>query len=196
MEFPKPNFTVDTVVFGYNFSDEKLSILLGRRKNEPYSGELSLAGGFVNEFEEPCAAAVRELKEETGLDLPSEALLDLSLRWKDADPRGWRISKPFAALVIIDNEGNYANDVTDDGELTYTPLNPNDDLEDVKWYSLDILTEQLAFDHNEIIGEALGELVEHAYDKVNHGFLPNVLTLYDIECIQENIEEFVNRKDN
>ena len=42
-------------------------VLLVRRTMEPYAGLWSIPAGFVNAFEDPARAALRECKEETGL---------------------------------------------------------------------------------------------------------------------------------
>lgn len=44
-------------------------LLLGRRAYEPSAGMWDLPGGFLEEDEHPLTALVRELREETGLDV-------------------------------------------------------------------------------------------------------------------------------
>lgn len=61
--FPRPNVVVLVVV------EHEGKILLGRRKMEPGRGKWSFLGGFVNREETVAQAAVREIKEETGLDV-------------------------------------------------------------------------------------------------------------------------------
>lgn len=46
-------------------------VLLIRRGNEPHVGGLAFPGGYVDELETAEMAVARELKEETGLDIPS-----------------------------------------------------------------------------------------------------------------------------
>jgi ADP-ribose pyrophosphatase YjhB (NUDIX family) len=52
-------------------------VLLTRRVNEPYRGLWTLPAGFVNAYEDPAAAAVRECREETGLEVHITALVDV-----------------------------------------------------------------------------------------------------------------------
>lgn len=61
--FPRPNVVVMTVV------EHQGAILLGRRAMEPGKGKWSFIGGYVNRDEHVPDAAVREVKEETGLDV-------------------------------------------------------------------------------------------------------------------------------
>lgn len=44
-------------------------LLLAIRKYEPYKGEYDLIGGFLSPKEKPQEALIREVKEETGLDI-------------------------------------------------------------------------------------------------------------------------------
>ena len=56
---------VDCIIFG--FEDNKLKLLLGKRKMDPGRGEWSLYGGFVDATESVDEAANRVLFELTGL---------------------------------------------------------------------------------------------------------------------------------
>ena len=55
---PKLLVSVDCIVLG--FENKKLQLLVGKRKVEPYSGKLSLYGGFVREDESLKEAAQTE----------------------------------------------------------------------------------------------------------------------------------------
>ncbi len=52
-------------------------VLLVRRTLDPFAGKWSIPAGFVNAFEDPQAAALRECREETGLTVEIDELFDL-----------------------------------------------------------------------------------------------------------------------
>ncbi len=52
-------------------------VLLVRRTNEPLQGLWSIPAGFVDALEDPQAAAVRECREETGLEVCLTGLVDV-----------------------------------------------------------------------------------------------------------------------
>ena len=65
-KYPHPSVTTDCVIFG--FDGTKLQVLLVERGLEPYKGKWAFPGGFVKMDESCEEGALRELKEETGLD--------------------------------------------------------------------------------------------------------------------------------
>lgn len=77
-----------------------LQVLLIERDNEPFRGMGALPGGFLRVNERPEDAAVRELREETGLDATRFHLEQLPLYGDpDRDPRGRVVSVPYLAVV-------------------------------------------------------------------------------------------------
>jgi 8-oxo-dGTP diphosphatase len=93
MPAPKtPLVAVDIII---ELSDQpNRPIVLIERKNEPHGW--SLPGGFVDVGETVEAAAVREAREEIGLDVELRALLGVYSDPK-RDPRGHSISVTFVA---------------------------------------------------------------------------------------------------
>ena len=133
-DWPRPAVTTDIVVLADR--EAGLSILLIRRKGEPFAGQWALPGGFLDQGETLPACAARELKEETGLVAPDLTLVG-AYGDPGRDPRGWTVSVAWLARVSAD-------------------LSPvaGDDAAEVGWFAIDALPE-LAFDHGRIVAEAL-----------------------------------------
>jgi ADP-ribose pyrophosphatase YjhB (NUDIX family) len=106
-------------------------IVLIERKNPPHGW--AIPGGFVDYGETVESAAVREAKEETGLDVQLTALLGV---YSDPsrDPRHHTISTVFVASAA-------GQPVADD------------DAADAGVFTEDTLPEEIAFDHREILKE-------------------------------------------
>lgn len=62
-------------------TDEAGRLLLVRRTIEPFAGYWDIPGGFLEADEHPEAGAVRELREETGLDVELTGLLGIYMDW-------------------------------------------------------------------------------------------------------------------
>jgi ADP-ribose pyrophosphatase YjhB (NUDIX family) len=90
--FEDPKVAVGVVVV------QNGSVLLTRRIYEPGKGKWSIPAGFMNAHEHPQAAAQRECREETGLDVQIDALLDiLSGR---THPRGADLLLVYRASMV------------------------------------------------------------------------------------------------
>jgi ADP-ribose pyrophosphatase YjhB (NUDIX family) len=125
--YRNPFPTVDAVVFRDN------KVLMIERKNFPAGW--ALPGGFVDYGESAEGAVTRELLEETGLRAHTLKLLGVYSA-PGRDPR-------FHTLTVV-----YAAEA--DGDPT-----ASDDARDVNWWSVDALPGNIAFDHRQIIQEAL-----------------------------------------
>jgi len=75
-------------------------VLMLERKQQPLKGYWVLPGGFIDYEETPREAAVREAKEETGLKVRIDYLLD-AYRIED-DPRGMHIEIVFKGTILSD----------------------------------------------------------------------------------------------
>ena len=87
-ENKSPKLTVDVLI------EDKGTILLIQRKGEPFDGKWALPGGFVEYGETVEQAAVREVKEEVGIDVQLEGMLGVYSD-PDRDPRGHIVSIVF-----------------------------------------------------------------------------------------------------
>ena len=137
-EYQKPSLTSDAVVLCGKANEMKL--LLIRRGNQPFQGQMALPGGFTNPGEPVLLTCLRELEEETGLILNAHQAIPLSFRGKPGrDPRGWTVTQPF--LFWLEQEVSVKG--MDDAELA-------------EWVPLQEI-KRLAFDHGAVLCEALGK---------------------------------------
>ena len=88
--------TTDCVIFTYE--DRQLKVLLVRRGGEPYQGSWAFPGGFLQMRETAKDGALRELREETGLEASAVGELGV-FSDPDRDPRERVITIAFYALV-------------------------------------------------------------------------------------------------
>ncbi|UII20112.1 NUDIX domain-containing protein [Fulvivirga ligni] len=133
--------TVDAVIFNEPDAYDR-SVVLVKRKNDPFKGLWTLPGGFVEDDEDLSVAAARELEEETSVGIDHTSLVQLgAFGTPGRDPRGRAVSVAFA------------------GEMTASEhqLVGADDAEAAEWFPVNDLPE-LAFDHADIIRAALEKL--------------------------------------
>lgn len=164
----KPSVTVDIVIF--TIKDDGLKVLLIKRKSPPYKDKWAIPGGFIHVRETLDEAALRELKEETGVgDVYLEQLSTFGN--PDRDPRKRVITVAYYSLVSADKLSPKAGS----------------DAEDVNWFSLKDLPE-LGFDHDQIIQCSI-ERLRSRLNNLNLGFkfLPDEFTLSELQRVYEII---------
>lgn len=92
-EYKNPALTVDTII-----ADDGRVVLI-KRLNEPFKDCWAIPGGFVEYGEEVEKAAIREAKEETGLDIELTKLVGVYSR-PDRDPRGHTVTVAYTAKIV------------------------------------------------------------------------------------------------
>lgn len=88
------------------FNEDKSKILLINRADHPFVNKQAFPGGFYLPTDETIeAAATRELKEETSVDITitEDNLLKITSD-KDRDPRGWVISAAYIGKIVYLSE--------------------------------------------------------------------------------------------
>jgi ADP-ribose pyrophosphatase YjhB (NUDIX family) len=159
--------TVDIVLF--TIRERQLHVLLIRRLAKPFENRYALPGGFVVEHESVDAAAVRELREETGVN---DVYLEQLYTFGDPkrDPRGRVITVAYYALVPPTQA-----------------LQAGTDAADAAWFPIADLP-PLAFDHRKIV-EYAHQRLRNKLDYTSVGFelLPDKFTLPELQRVHEAI---------
>ena len=166
-DYPRPSVTVDCVVFGYEAS-KLLQVLLIRRKLAPFKRDWALPGGFVLMDESVDEAAVRELKEETGVE---NAFLEQLYTFGavERDPRDRIISVAYYALINLQS------------------VQAASDASDAQWFDVQVV-EALAFDHQQILEVAIARLRSKIrYEPIGFELLPKAFTLTQLQQLYETI---------
>jgi 8-oxo-dGTP diphosphatase len=160
---------VDAVVFGYD-PEKGISILLIRRKYEPFQKVWALPGGLVANDESLEDAVRRELREESGVDVNYLEQL-YSFGKPDRDPRNRVVTVAYFGLV---RPSDYQ-------------LSAQTDAEDVAWHSIDQIP-KLAFDHKAIIDLAITRLRgKIAYEPVGFELLDKKFPFSDLENLYQTL---------
>lgn len=145
-DWPRPMVSVDVAVFTYSESKAEWRkpswrLLLIKRNNEPFKGRWALPGGFVEIDEEIEDSAARELAEETGLKgVPLEQLHTFGEIGRD--PRGRQITIVFTGIAKSGQD----------------KIKAGDDAAEAKWFDIEKLPKDLAFDHDKVTRFAIEKL--------------------------------------
>ncbi len=127
LPFPVPALTVDTIIL----RDDGAFVMI-KRNYEPFKDYWALPGGFVEIGETVEEAAMREAREETGIEIKIQKLVGV---YSDPsrDPRRHTVSICFLAKPVS-------------GELK------SGEEGEVKWFTS--LPEKIAFDHEKMLRDA------------------------------------------
>ena len=132
-KYPRPAVTADCVVMT---KDAVPQVLLIERGADPYKGCWAFPGGFMNMDETTEQCAIRELEEETGIEVTDIKQIGAYSK-VDRDPRGRTITVAYLALVS-----------------SPIPVTGQDDAAKAQWFPIDNLP-SLAFDHEDIMRDAI-----------------------------------------
>lgn len=169
-EFPRPAIAVDCVVFGLDEQD--LKVMSIRRGIPPFEDRWALPGGFVRLDESLEAAALRELKEETGIE---QVFLEQLYTFGevDRDPRDRVVTVAYYALI----------------NLVEHRIQATTDAKDAAWFPVSN-PPKLAFDHDKILAAALARLKGKVrYEPIGFELLPQKFTLSQLQKLYETILE-------
>jgi 8-oxo-dGTP diphosphatase len=117
-------------------------VLLSKRGIEPFKGCWDIPGGFLEPGEHPQDGMLREIKEETGLDVRVIDLLGVYMdQYGDGGAAEWTLNF-YYVVEPVSGEPRAADDVTE-----------------LHWFPLEQLPEKMAFTHEY---EVLRDLQEFA----------------------------------
>lgn len=154
--------SVDAVVFGYE--EGNISVLLIKRKYDPFKGQWAIPGGFVINNESLEEAVERELFEETGIKINYLEQL-YTFGKPDRDPRGRVVSIAYFGLVRPNAFKLYAST----------------DAEQAQWFNINDLP-KLSFDHKEILKTAIERLQgKITYEPIGFELLDKKFPFSDLE---------------
>jgi 8-oxo-dGTP diphosphatase len=159
---------VDAAIF--TIKDGQLFLYLNTREKEPFEGLAELPGGLLLPNETAEETLARKLKDVMGV---SDVFFEQFHTFTDPsrDPRSRTISIAFIALLPADKIK-----------------------EEAKFVQIEALP-KLAFDHQEIIQNAVGYLQQNIDHEFARQFLPEYFPLNDLQMVYEVItkEKFDNR---
>ncbi|WP_074538215.1 NUDIX hydrolase [Cellulophaga baltica] len=154
--------SVDAVVFGYESGT--ISVLLIKRKYEPFMGQWAIPGGFVLEEESLEEAVARELKEETGIAINYLEQL-YTFGHPKRDPRNRVVSVAYFGLI----------------KPSAFKILAATDAEEVQWFKITELP-SLSFDHEEILQMAITRLQgKITYEPIGFELLDTKFPFSDLE---------------
>lgn len=167
-DYERPAVTVDLVIFTVN--EHMLKIMLVKRAENPFADCWSIPGGFLKAGESLDDAALRVLKQKTGME---NVYVEQLYTFGDPkrDPRTRVITVTYFALIpwkdLVQPESDKVTDLT--------------------WVSVDQLP-KLAFDHQEIVKYAIQRLrAKASYSNIVYGLMPRQFRLSELQNIYEII---------
>lgn len=171
--YDRPITSVDTVIF--TVFDNALQVLLVQRDDYPFKHRWSLVGGFIDLEKDLTLedTAKNKLAEKTGVKTPYLEQC-FTIGNKNRDPRGWSVTTVYFALLPSDK----------------IQLQAGKGAIDIKWSIIEQqkVTEDLAFDHSEILNLALERLRNKVlYTSLPAYLMPEKFTLKDLQTVYEII---------
>lgn len=182
-----PNLSVDCVVFG--FDQNKLNVLLTERvlkdekTNEVYFTDYTLQGHHVLENENLDEAAIRVLKDKTGLE---NIFLEQFYTFGDLNRMSNERDQLWVKKTNL-NIGKYVISIGYYSLVDSSKVNPDQEHQQSKWFPVDKLP-QLGFDHEDIIKKALKCLrIKLSREPIGFELLPEKFTLTQLQKLYEAV---------
>ncbi len=107
--------------------DDDGKVLLARRGIEPFYGDWNTIGGFLEYEEDPMEGLKREVKEETGADCIIKDFI--AMKADVYGPGGQALLNTYFTVQLLSGD-----------------LKPQDDVSELKWFVIDELPQNIAFE--------------------------------------------------
>ncbi len=160
-EFNRPFHVTLAVVF--QVRDGRLQVLLWQRAKEPYAGDWSLPGGYLEAGETLEDSIRKHLADKVDVQELSHLEQLETLSEPDRHPREWQLATAYLGVI---------------------PLGVDPELpEDTDWHPVDALPE-LAFDHRAITLAARERLrAKLSYTNIGFALAPEAFTLSELRDV-------------
>ena len=122
--------------------DESRRVLLGKRGVEPFQGDWNVIGGFLKYGEDPLEGLKREVREELGVDCTVGDFVVAAADWYG--PQGVALLNLYFRVRLAGRD-----------------LKAQDDVTDLRWFPLDDLPENIAFESDRTALRALQAAVQN-----------------------------------
>lgn len=174
MEVNNPKYEnqgIHVIASIFTIDKGKLKILLVKRKNNPYQGHWALTGGALYNDEDLEDGRNREIYEKTGLK---------KIEVKFSKVFGKKDRSPVMRMIAISYIGIIDASKVEIAKDTLKTSN-------AEWFEITSIP-KLAYDHNEIIEEAIKTLKEEILKTdLLKVFFPNGFTLPELQKVYESI---------
>jgi len=182
-----PGQSVDCVIIGFDENVLKILILKWKVKDEIWA----LPGGFIFKDENLDKAAIRVLKERTGISLP---FLEQFQTFGEVDRRDMdMLKKNIQSVGAKDKIADwFSQRFISTGYLSLVNIQqcdpkPDFSSEQIKWVSLEELPD-LIFDHNQIVESAIRYIKNQInYLPIGINLLPDKFTMKQLQFLYEGI---------
>ncbi|MDG1804375.1 NUDIX domain-containing protein [Flavicella sp.] len=157
----------DCIIFG--FDNQSIKLLIFKRIVDPFAGEWSLIGSFVQNNESVTNAAKRVLTEITGLE---------NVFMQQSQVYGAVERDPGARCITV---GQYALIRIEDQDIELVEKHG------AVWHDLDEMP-NLVLDHNQLVEDALSQLrLKASYQPIGFELLPEKFTIPSLQRLYESI---------
>jgi ADP-ribose pyrophosphatase YjhB (NUDIX family) len=178
-EYEKPSVSIDIALVRYN---QGLEVLLGKRNDPVENDKWALIGGyfFVDKDQNLMDTVIRTLKTKVNIENVPYVEQVETVFSKNRDPRGVSGTVLHFAIMSYDNS---------------IKLAPGSNIAELKWFKMNELPHDLAFDHTELLNKAIQRIKNKVeYTNLPYLFLNNEFTINELKQVYDTIRDKIADK--